>query len=144
MAGQLNYWRADNMWAAEGRPDGQLGLETITLEVGKTRIFVTDWKYEKRRNDGTNYYGSHGRILENPGTVPIDVVLRTPLTAKALMFLVKSGDLGGIVQGVVGGRIRLTPGVKLSIKNDIAEVLVPNLTGDPKGPAATYGADQPL
>ncbi len=61
MSGKLDYWRADNMWAAFGRPDGDLGQETISLQPGQKRVFVTDWKYEKKRNDGTNYYGSHGR-----------------------------------------------------------------------------------
>ena len=130
MSGQLDYWRADNIWAAAGRPDGQLGKESISLPVGKTRVFVTDWKYEKKRNDGTNFYGSHGRVLENSGTVPIDVVLKGPLDGGALASLLISkagGLLGGLIQQIAGDRIRLKPGVKVSIKNDIAEVLVPSL-----------------
>jgi hypothetical protein len=63
----LQYWRADNMWAAAGRPDGNLGMEEVTIQPGQKRVFVTDWRYEKQRNDGTNYYGSHGRKLKNPG-----------------------------------------------------------------------------
>lgn len=133
MSGRLDYWRADNMWAAAGRPDGDLGKESISLEVGKTRIFVTDWKYEKRRNDGTNYYGSHGRILENSGSVSVDVVLKGQLDGTILQKVVSGGLLGGLVQAASGKRIRLRPGDKVSIKNDIAEVLVPYLTADPKG-----------
>lgn len=131
MSGQLDYWRADNMWAAAGRPDGDLGREWIKLQTGQTRIFVTDWKYEKRRNDGTNYYGSHGRVLQNAGTVPIDIVLKGQLDGILQPKLVSSTLIGGLVQSVVGSRVRLGPGEKVSIKNDIAEVLVPNLT-DPK------------
>lgn len=65
---QVDYQRADNMWAAEGRPDGNLGVETVLLDrdgPGRARVFNTDWRYEKRRNDGVNYYGSHLRIAEN-------------------------------------------------------------------------------
>jgi hypothetical protein len=128
MSGQLKYWRADNMWAAAGRPDGDLGEESISLQPGQTRVFVTDWKYEKRRNDGTNYYGSHGRKLSNPGTVPIDVVLVGNLDKTSFSnFFIQSGLLGGVIQTVKGGRLRLKPGQSLSIKNDIAEVLVPKL-----------------
>jgi len=128
MSAQLKYWRADNMWAAAGRPDGELGEESITLQPGQTRVFVTDWKYEKRRNDGTNYYGSHGRKLNNAGSVPIDVVLVGTLdTSMFGGFMVKTGMMGGLAQTVKGGRLRLTPGQTLSIKNDIAEVMVPKL-----------------
>ncbi|SOC54023.1 hypothetical protein SAMN05421879_102318 [Ornithinimicrobium cerasi] len=98
-----------------------------------TRIFATDWKYEKRRNDGTNYYGSHGRILENPGSVSVDVVLKGQLDGTILQKVVSGGLLGGLVQAASGKRIRLRPGDKVSIKNDIAEVLVPYMTSDPKG-----------
>lgn len=131
MSGKLDYWRADNMWAAAGRPDGNLGQESISLKVGQTRVFVTDWKYEKRKNDGTNYYGSHGRVLRNGGQVPIDVVLKGTLDAPVVAFLVKKivgVPLGGLVQTVVGDRIRLNAGAKVEIRNDIAEVLVPKLS----------------
>ena len=69
----LQYQRADNMWAAFGRPDGNLGTETITLAPGTSRVFVTDWKYEKTRNDGTNFYGSHLRAATNAGDIPAEV-----------------------------------------------------------------------
>lgn len=59
----IEYMRADNMWAAKGRPDGDLGVETLTLLPGRRKIFLTDWAYEKRRNDGDIYYGSHLRRL---------------------------------------------------------------------------------
>jgi hypothetical protein len=67
----LDYQRADNMWAAYGRPDGNLGTETITVDVGLARNFVTDWKYEKTRNDGTNFFGSHLRQVTNKGSTPV-------------------------------------------------------------------------
>lgn len=37
------------MWAAAGRADGELGTETLTLKPTERKVFVTDWKYEKRR-----------------------------------------------------------------------------------------------
>lgn len=62
----LEYQRADNMWAAAGRPDGTLGIETINLLPGQRKVFITDWAYEKRVNDGSNYYGSHLRLARVP------------------------------------------------------------------------------
>ena len=119
----LEYWRADNMWAAFGRPDGLLGKESITLQAGASRVFVTDWRWEKTVNDCTNFYGSHGRRLANPGTTPIDVQL-TSFGFTPLM-------LGGLVGG--GGDfttsaphiVRLAPGQKLDIKADIVKVSAP-------------------
>ena len=72
---RIEYQRADNAMAAAGRPDGPLGTETLTLKPGQTKVFATDWKYEKRRNDGTNYYGSHLRILRNTGSLPVRLSL---------------------------------------------------------------------
>lgn len=74
----LEYQRADNMWAAFGRADGSLGTETISLNMGQSRVFVTDWKYEKQRNDGTNFYGSHLRVATNKGRVPTSVEVVSP------------------------------------------------------------------
>ena len=67
----LEYRRADNMWAPKGQPSPALGVETVTFAKGTGRTFDTDWKYEKLRNDGTNYYGSHLRIATNRGTIPV-------------------------------------------------------------------------
>jgi hypothetical protein len=78
---RLDYQRADNMWAAFGRPVGSLGTESISLLDGQTRIFITDWKYEKLRNDGANYYGSHLRIATNPGARPVWLRTHTALAA---------------------------------------------------------------
>jgi hypothetical protein len=118
MANRLDYWRADNMWAAAGRPDGNLGQESITLEPGQTRVFVTDWKYEKQRNDGTNYYGSHGRRLTNSSSQPIDVRLTDTANLARELFLAVTGK---------PGYIRLKPGQTLNIKADIQEVTVPKV-----------------
>jgi hypothetical protein len=104
MAGKLDYWRADNAMAAAGRPDGNLGMETISLPMGQTKVFVTDWKYEKQRNDGTTYYGSHLRIAQNNGDQPVDVVVR----------------LAGKVT-----RIRLQRGERRNFQHDLAEVQFP-------------------
>ena len=73
---KIEYQRADNMWAAPGRPDGQLGTETLTLKPGETKVLNTDWKYEKRRNDGTNFYGSHVRVLRNTGNLPVRLAMK--------------------------------------------------------------------
>jgi hypothetical protein len=117
---RLDYWRADNMWAAAGRPDGNLGQEYVDLSPGEKRVFITDWKYEKQRNDGTNYYGSHGRRLKNSATQPMDVKLNT---------------LKGIVRDVLSqltatapsGYIRLKPGATVDIQGDIQEVVCPKV-----------------
>jgi hypothetical protein len=63
---RLDFQRADNMWAGFGAPTGSLGTESISLSPGQNRAFITDWKYEKQPNDGTNFYGSHLRIGTNP------------------------------------------------------------------------------
>ena len=104
---KLQYWRADNMWAAEGRPDGNLGMEEVTVQSGQKRVFITDWKYEKLRNDGTNYYGSHARKLLNPGPGDVIVILTV--------------SPGATHQP----KNRLTPGQSMSIKADIIEVSAP-------------------
>lgn len=83
---KLEYYRADNMWATWGA--GNLGAETLTLEPGQKRVFATDWAYEKKRNDGTNYYGSHLRVAVNSGTVPVRVDVRGPM-----LVLIKPRDL---------------------------------------------------
>jgi len=118
MSAKLDYWRADNMWAAAGRPDGNLGQESITLETGQMRVFVTDWKYEKTRNDGTNYYGSHGRRLTNSSSQPIDVRLTDTSNLAREILLAVTGK---------PGYVRLKPGQTLNIKADIQEVSVPKV-----------------
>jgi hypothetical protein len=75
----LEYQRADNMWAAFGRPDGGLGTETISVSPGATKYFNTDWGNERLRNDGTHYYGSHLRIATNTGSRQVVLRIRTPV-----------------------------------------------------------------
>jgi hypothetical protein len=72
---KLDYRRADNMWAAFGRPDGFLGIESITLAPAEHKVFITDWKYEKQRTDGTTYYGSHLRMATNASSRPVRLQL---------------------------------------------------------------------
>jgi hypothetical protein len=115
----LDYWRADNMWAAAGRPDGNLGQESITLEPGATRVFVTDWKYEKQRNDGTNYYGSHARRLRNSGSQPIDVKLNSLASIATTIRAMLGGGPTGF--------IRLKPGTTIDVKADLQEVSIPKV-----------------
>ena len=116
----LEYQRADNMFADMGRPDGPLGKEMLTLEPGQTKVFTTDWKYEKQRNDGANYYGSHTRIVRNTGKRPMKLVFRGDMgsmqggmaaAAAAAMKKVGSDRLLGT----------LNPGVSWDVKADLME-----------------------
>ena len=117
---RLDYWRADNMWAAIGRPDGNLGQEFIDLSPGQKRVFSTDWKYEKQRNDGTNYYGSHGRRLKNSSSQVMDVKLTThDGILKDILSMLKTG--------APVGYLRLKPGATVDIKADIQEVVCPKV-----------------
>ena len=96
----LEYQRADNMWAAFGRPDGALGTESIALNAGESRVFVTDWKYEKTRNDGTNFYGSHLRLATSKGRVPVNVeVVSASATVESML-----GDLRDMLQKLAWNR----------------------------------------
>jgi hypothetical protein len=120
VGGKLDYWRADNMWAAAGRPDGNLGMESITLEQGQKRVFITDWKYEKQRNDGTNYYGSHGRRLKNSSGQVMDVKVSSfEGVSPAMMSNVSTGAPTGFIQ--------LKADQTLDIKADIQEVSCPKV-----------------
>jgi len=117
----LEYQRADNMFAAHGRPDGQLGKETLVLEPGHMKVFTTDWKYEKQRNDGSNYYGSHVRIVRNTG--------------KRVVKLVFRGDISSILGGAAAAAAvalkkvsndrasgTLDPGASWNVRADLMEV----------------------
>jgi len=88
---RVEYQRADNMWAAAGRADGELGTETLTLKPTERKVFITDWKYEKRRNDGENYYGSHLRIIRNAGVREVSVTLSEGLGGSDY-FSLKPGE----------------------------------------------------
>ena len=118
---KLDYQRADNMWAAFGRPDGTLGVESITVPAGQTRVFVTDWKYEKQRNDGTNFYGSHLRVATNRGTGSVALLIKGALGADL------SGMVGGVMTNVLklsssSGVVTLKPGERREFRADLAEV----------------------
>jgi hypothetical protein len=110
----LEYQRADNMWAAQGRPDGALGTETLMLQPGETKVFTTDWKYEKQRNDGTNYYGSHLRTARNTGKRPIRLAVRSSEIRS-----------GAQIAAEDRGPRTLNPGATLSTKADLMEVSCP-------------------
>jgi hypothetical protein len=132
----LEYRRADNMWASWGRADGQLGAETIMLQPGQTKAFVIDWSYEKQRNDGANFYGSHLRRAVNRGAGPLQVRVRGP----GLMFMfsrllaVVSNTLqsnyfgthaGALVKLVLGSSPTLQPGDSAFFRHDLAAVSCP-------------------
>ena len=124
----LEYQRADNMFAAPGRPDGFLGTETLTLQAGEKRVFNTDWKYEKQRNDGANYYGSHLRIARNTGKRPMHLVLRGDLSALR-------GAIGAAVlaqEGSDRARGILNPGATWTLRNDLMEVSCPSADKEAK------------
>ncbi len=91
------------MWAAFGRPDGLLGIESITLAPGEHKVFITDWKYEKQRNDGTTYYGSHLRIATNASSR----VVRLQLISGA---------------GAVTSTVRLDPNTSKEFQADLRDV----------------------
>jgi hypothetical protein len=130
----IEYQRADNMLAAAGRPDGSLGKETLTLQAGETRAFNTDWKYEKQRNDGRNYYGSHMRIVRNTGQRPV-----------RLTFRGNAADLlgaGGLATKVAGdrGTGELKPGATAgNLRADLMEVACPAADKDARASGPTPG-----
>ncbi len=117
----LEYQRADNMFAAPGRPDGALGAERLTLEPGQTKVFITDWKYEKQRNDGTNYYGSHMRIVQNAGRTPIRLVFRGD-DLKALANALRSAITQQANKSAAG---LLDPGARILVRADLMEASCP-------------------
>jgi hypothetical protein len=110
---KLEYQRADNMWAAFGHPDGSLGTETILLAPAQDKVFITDWKYEKTRNDGSNYYGSHLRIATNSSSSTIRLQLRS-LTLTGLAVFARTGS--------DTFWIRMDPGKSLQFQADLMEV----------------------
>ena len=133
----LEYRRADNMWANWGRPDGLLGAETITLQPGQKKVFATDWSYEKQRNDGTNFYGSHLRRAVNRGSGPLQFKVRGP---GSLFKYARVGDLavqlvsqysafgaqaGTLVSLVVGASPIFQPGDSALFRHDLSEVSCP-------------------
>src|SRR5688572_11108383 len=133
----LEYRRADNMWAHWGRPDGLLGAETITLQPGQKKVFATDWSYEKQRNDGTNFYGSHLRRAVNRGSGPLQFKVRGP---GSLFKYARVGDLavqlvshysafgaqaGTLVSLVVGASPIFQPGDSALFRHDLSEVSCP-------------------
>ena len=114
----IEYQRADNMLAAAGRPDGSLGKETLTLQPGEKKVFITDWKYEKQRNDGRNYYGSHLRIVANTGQRPVEVTLKG---GPGAVYGGLAARVGG--SGIVGA---MKPGQTVSnVRADLLEVSCP-------------------
>ena len=135
----LEYRRADNMWANWGRPDGLIGTETITLQPGQKKVFVTDWSYEKQRNDGTNFYGSHLRRAVNRGAGPLQIKVRGPgsmFTFKAAATLVSnvaSQNLFGTTAGMLvnlalGSSPTFQAGDSALVRHDLAEVSCPGAT----------------
>lgn len=122
----LQYQRADNMWAALGRPDGALGKETITVSPAATKVFSTDWKYEKRRNDGTNFYGSHLRIATNTGRNPLQlVIVSAALNVSAMLGNVLTGSSELTWNSAL---LLLHPGQSRQLKSDLSEVRCPSKT----------------
>ncbi len=133
----FEYRRADNMWSNWGRPDGFLGAETITLQPGQKKVFVTDWSYEKQKNDGTNFYGSHLRVAVNRGAGPVQIKLRGPGSmftfAKSLASLASNTLQGGVFGNKIGAFVSIAlgssptfqPGDSAFFRHDLAEVSCP-------------------
>ena len=119
----LEYERADNMFAAVGRPDGALGKESVNVPMGTTKVLTTDWKYEKRRNDGTNYYGSHLRIATNKGATPVQIVVVSGvLDFKSMLNNVMTGSTQLTWNS---GLVTVAPGASRLFKSDLGEVRCP-------------------
>ena len=109
----LEYQRADNMWAAHGTPTGSLGAESISLAAGQNKVFITDWKYEKQPNDGTNFYGSHLRIGTNSTSSTIRLHLRSWTVTGLKLFSRTGNDTFWI---------RLDPNTTTKFQADLMEV----------------------
>ena len=135
----LEYRRADNMWANWGRPDGLLGAETITLQPGQKKVFATDWSYEKQRNDGTNFYGSHLRRVVNRGAGPLQMKVRGPgsmfafsklvtIVSSTLQSTAFGAPAGALVKLVLGSSSTFQPGDSALFRHDLAEVSCPGAT----------------
>src|SRR5215207_234489 len=136
----LEYRRADNMWADWGRADGNLGTETITLQPGQRKAFVSDWAYEKLHNDGTNFYGSHLRRAVNRGTGPLQVKLRGPgsmfsfvrqATSTVTYWIDRTGFeeySPFLVHLVMGSTPTMQAGDAAAFRHDLAEVSCPQAT----------------
>lgn len=108
---QLDYQRADNMWAPFGVPNGSLGTESVALTSGQKKAFLTDWKYEKMRNDGYRYYGSHLRIATNRSGQTMSVTIRGW----------EGNLLGGITLRTYP--VTLAPNTSRQFKHDLVDVL---------------------
>lgn len=128
----LEYQRADNMWAAVGRPDGPLGKEMLTLEPGQTKVFNTDWKYEKRRNDGANYYGSHTRIVRNAGKGEMRIVLKGEIANSAVGAALAALKQDSAVKDRLLGLLH--PGASWLVRADIMEVSCQSASKEAKVP----------
>lgn len=143
----LEYRRADNMWSNWGRADGYLGAETITLQPGQKKVFVTDWAYEKKANDGTNFYGSHLRLAVNRGTVPVHLRLRGPLHLQLLQKVVSA--TGGVaskfkaIAFAAGGVPGLRPGDTAMYRHDLMEVTCPEAQATVTASTATAPPPEP-
>ena len=72
---KLEYARATASWGTAADASRN-GWEAITLQPGQKKVFSTDWKYEKLKNDGTNYYGSHARYHSSTGNRTVRMVFK--------------------------------------------------------------------
>lgn len=84
---KLDFRRADGMWGTVESSLTSLGWESITLSPGQSRAFVTDWRFEKTRNDGQTYYGSHGRFFQNSGSRVVKVSIKSTPVAVFTVYL---------------------------------------------------------
>ena len=100
----LEYRRANNMMDAN--PSAALGTERLVIDGDGKRIeFQTDWKFEKRKSDGKQYFGSHVRFVENKGNTQLHLYVRPDIEGK-------------------GNVLVLTPGMKYPLRNDLIAVEV--------------------
>lgn len=72
----LEYERADNALAPQGVPEGNLGVERVTLTRAQSKTFDTSWPspHEKQRG-----YGTHLRRASNPGEHAVEITYGSAL-----------------------------------------------------------------
>ena len=100
----IHYYRADNMWGSKADAYKSLGEESFRLDKNAPKDFVTDWKYEKKRNDGRTFYGSHARVLANKGN------------HHATFYINEGGPFGS-------KEIVLPPNSSIEVRGDIISVI---------------------
>ena len=140
----VEYRRANTMWANSGSVTPLPGLETLRVKPDSSRMFNSDWSYENTKNNGRAYYGSHLRRFMNVGprmviiyvrsldpTVvyhtidvagfrnPMDLVMQTVRNTLALTATRR--------HGIFVVEIKVRPGDVIGLRGDLLEVMCPRI-----------------